>query len=83
MRPHDGQQDGTTFRRGPHLRRHHVPATRSDRPGLSAALDYAREGGIFVVPALGRSLVDTIETLTTERTQGWTSNRTNDGATSF
>ena len=57
--------------------------TRSDRSGLSAALEYARESGIFVVPALGRSLVDTIETLTTERTQRWTSNRIDDGATSF
>ncbi|MBH5146377.1 hypothetical protein [Rhodococcus erythropolis] len=53
------------------------------RPGFSAALDYAREGGIFVVPVPGRSLVDTIEALTTERTQRWTSDHTNDGATSF
>ena len=47
-----------------------MSGTRSDRPGLAAALDYAREGDTLVVPALdrlGRSLVDTINTLDTLR----------------
>ncbi len=82
MRPHDGQQDGTTFRRGP---LDDILCRRPARIVLASLLplDCAREGGIFVVPALGRSLVDAIETLTTDRTQRWTSNRTDDGATSF
>lgn len=39
-----------------------MSGARSDRPGLTAALDYVREGDTLVVPVLdrlGRSLVDT------------------------
>ncbi len=50
-----------------------MSGTRSDRPGLAAALDYVREGDTLVVPALdrlGRSLVDTINTLDSLRKRG-------------
>lgn len=50
-----------------------MSGTRSDRPGLTAALDYVREGDTLVVPALdrlGRSLVDTINTLDSLRKRG-------------
>lgn len=50
-----------------------MSGTRSDRPGLTAALDYVREGDTLVVPALdrlGRSLVDTINTLDALRKRG-------------
>ena len=52
------------------------------RPGLSAALDCPRRWHICRTRT-GRFLVATIEALTTERMQRWTSNHTNDGATSF
>ncbi|CAN5428229.1 recombinase family protein [Rhodococcus qingshengii] len=50
-----------------------ISGARSDRPGLTAALDYVREGDTLVVPALdrlGRSLVDTINTLDALRKRG-------------
>ena len=50
-----------------------MSGTHADRPGLAAALDYVREGDTLLVPALdrlGRSLVDTINTLDAPRKRG-------------
>ncbi|WP_458681643.1 recombinase family protein [Prescottella equi] len=50
-----------------------MSGTRSDRPGLAAALEYLREGDVLVVAALdrlGRSLVDTINVIDGLRQRG-------------
>ena len=47
--------------------------TRADRPGLRAALDYARDGDVLVtwkLDRLGRSLPHLIETVTSLATRG-------------
>ncbi|MCW2298414.1 recombinase family protein [Rhodococcus erythropolis] len=69
----DGQHDALNAARVDRIFDDVMSSTRSDRPGLAAALDYVREGDTLVVPALdrlGRSLVDTINTLDALRKRG-------------
>ncbi|WOI90291.1 recombinase family protein [Rhodococcus qingshengii] len=69
----DGQHDALNIAGADRIFDDVMSGTRSDRPGLAAALDYVREGDTLVVPALdrlGRSLVDTINTLDALRKRG-------------